>query len=286
MKQEIRLFDIIYTWKMCRVIILGLLLLIIGTEVTWGQTAEASNSGPVCVGSPLLLYGGPDGMSSYSWTGPNGFTSSIQNPQVTSSATLNDAGEYVLTINGTSSATTTVLVIAIITPTFTQLGPYCIGSIPEMLPGTSLNGISGTWSPATISTSSAGTTEYTFTPTAGQCATTATMNVVVNSLPVVSITGSSSICVGATTTLTPTSDGTWVSSNTSVATVSTAGEVTGIAAGTASFTFTSATTGCSNSTGVVTVTATNTVGTASSTPTLCISTALTPITHTQQGQRV
>ena len=37
----------------------------------------------------------------------------------------------------------------------------------------------GTWSPATINTATVGTTTYTFTPAAGQCGTTATMDVVI-----------------------------------------------------------------------------------------------------------
>ncbi|MBL0342994.1 MAG: hypothetical protein IPP71_20260 [Bacteroidetes bacterium] len=40
---------------------------------------------------------------------------------------------------------------------------------PGTLPTTSNNNITGTWSPATISTASQGTTTYTFTPTAGLC---------------------------------------------------------------------------------------------------------------------
>ena len=45
---------------------------------------------------------------------------------------------------------------------------------------TSNNGITGTWSPATINTAVAGTTTYTFTPADGQCATTATMDIVIS----------------------------------------------------------------------------------------------------------
>jgi gliding motility-associated-like protein len=47
------------------------------------------------------------------------------------------------------------------------------------LPGTSNNGITGTWSPAVNNQQ---TTTYTFTPTAGQCANTAQMTVVVEGL--------------------------------------------------------------------------------------------------------
>jgi hypothetical protein len=48
------------------------------------------------------------------------------------------------------------------------------------LPTTSLNSITGTWSPALNNTT---TTTYTFTPIAGQCATTATMTIIVNPKP-------------------------------------------------------------------------------------------------------
>jgi hypothetical protein len=48
------------------------------------------------------------------------------------------------------------------------------------LPTNSNNGFTGTWLPALNNTA---TTTYTFTPTAGQCATTATMTITVNPLP-------------------------------------------------------------------------------------------------------
>jgi len=66
-----------------------------------------------------------------------------------------------------------------ITPTFTQIGPLCHNSTAPALPNFSNNGISGTWSPATINTSTAVTTTYSFTPNAGQCATPVTMNIVI-----------------------------------------------------------------------------------------------------------
>jgi hypothetical protein len=57
-----------------------------------------------------------------------------------------------------------------VAPTFTQIGPLCQNSIAPALPATSDNGFAGTWSPATISTATVGTTTYTFTPT-DPCAT-------------------------------------------------------------------------------------------------------------------
>jgi hypothetical protein len=60
-------------------------------------TATISSNSPVCIGSIIQLTGGPDGMSSYSWTGPNGFTSNLQSPTITG-ATTAMSGDYILTV--------------------------------------------------------------------------------------------------------------------------------------------------------------------------------------------
>jgi hypothetical protein len=65
-----------------------------------------------------------------------------------------------------------------IVPTFNPLPLICYGNTPPLLTNTSLNGITGTWSPAVVSNTSSGT--YTFTPTPPQCASTQTLNVNVN----------------------------------------------------------------------------------------------------------
>src|SRR5213078_1427678 len=75
--------------------------------------------------------------------------------------------------------TMNIVITTQITPTFTQIGPLCQNSTAPLLPGTSNNNIIGVWSPATINTSTAGTTTYTFTPAAGQCAGPVTMNIVI-----------------------------------------------------------------------------------------------------------
>ena len=100
-----------------------------------------------------------------------------------------------------SSLTVTVNVATPTTPTFSFQTSYCVGETPVALPLSSVNGVNGTWSPATISTATAGTSTYTFTPAAGQCATDA--NVTVNSfeVPVASILGEDSICPGDTANL-------------------------------------------------------------------------------------
>ena len=79
--------------------------------------ATAGNNGPVCEGQTLTLTGGPSGMTSYAWTGPNAYTSSEQSPTVALSATLAMAGDYALTVTNSSgcedSASTSVTVNAL-----------------------------------------------------------------------------------------------------------------------------------------------------------------------------
>ena len=84
------------------------------------------------------------------------------------------------TINGCESGRTsvTVTVIPTTTPIFNQVGLVCTGTTLTPLPITSTNGITGTWSPAINNTT---TTLYTFTPTAGQCATTTTQTITITS---------------------------------------------------------------------------------------------------------
>lgn len=57
-------------------------------------TATVDNDGPICNGEGVQLTGGPDGMTSYAWTGPNGYTSDQQHPWVAPAET----GEYCLTV--------------------------------------------------------------------------------------------------------------------------------------------------------------------------------------------
>jgi hypothetical protein len=91
------------------------------------------------------------------------------------------SGAVVVTIPGGSSSTGgNFAVNANVTPTFTAVAAICSGASLSALPTTSNNSITGTWSPAINNTV---TTEYTFTPTAGLCATTATMTITVNTCP-------------------------------------------------------------------------------------------------------
>jgi gliding motility-associated-like protein len=116
----------------------------------------------------------------------------------------------------TNPATFTVTVAPNITPTFsfgTSLS-VCAGETVPSLPATSDNGITGSWSPATVDNQNSGT--YTFTPDAGQCATATTFDVTVNPVvtPTFNFGTSLSVCSGASVPTLPTTSqngitGTW-----------------------------------------------------------------------------
>ncbi|MEC4051054.1 choice-of-anchor L domain-containing protein [Flavobacterium sp. SUN046] len=63
------------------------------------------------------------------------------------------------------------------TPTFNSISSLCIGGTAPILPLISINGYNGIWSPSFIDNTQSAT--YTFTPASGQCATTATLSVIV-----------------------------------------------------------------------------------------------------------
>jgi len=121
--------------------------------------------------------------------------------------------------------------------------------------GTAITGATNaTYSIASVTTTNSGNYNVTATNTCGTYSSN-TIALTVSTPTTVSITGASTICAGLTTTLSPTTGGTWTSNNPSVATVTNAGVVTGVAAGSATFTFTQSSGACSSTTSAVTVSA-------------------------------
>jgi hypothetical protein len=147
----------------------------------------AASATTICAGTSVTFTATPtNGGStpSYQWyvgATPVGTDSATYTTTTLANA---DSVSVVLTSNATpclagSPATSNSISITVnpnTTPTFTPVGTICAGSPLSALPTTSNNGITGTWSPALDNTT---TTVYTFTPTAGQCATTATLTITV-----------------------------------------------------------------------------------------------------------
>lgn len=197
---------------------------VVGTDVNGcvsGNTAtitvnptllvSAGNNTPVCEGSTINLTA-TTGIV-WSWTGPGGYTSNAQNPSITN-ATPAMSGTYSVTAtdaNGCQgNATTNVTVNALPAPTIGSNGPVCVNQTLSLNSGGgtaySWNGpgsfVSTQQNPTITGVTATAGGVYTVTVTdANLCVNTTTLNVVVNPLPVVSVTGST-VCVNATINLT------------------------------------------------------------------------------------
>jgi len=100
-----------------------------------------------------------------------------------------------------NTTTLTAVITATTTPTFSAVPSICTGDTLSALPTNSLNGYTGTWSPALNNTA---TTLYTFTPAANQCATTATLQIVVTPKNPATFASLGSLCIGETAPALPT----------------------------------------------------------------------------------
>ncbi len=121
----------------------------VAVTVNANPTATATSNSPICVGATLNLTGG--GVGTYSWTGPNGYTSSAQSPTRSNATVSATAGTYMITVtntNGcTSTATTSVTVnVNPAIPTITDAGTaFCQGSSTTLTSSTDPSYTSYTW---------------------------------------------------------------------------------------------------------------------------------------------
>jgi gliding motility-associated-like protein len=146
---------------------------------------------PTCstTGSVVL-----NGMPAGNWTlNPGGITGNTSTVTISNLTT----GTYNYTVTNVNNCTSTPVRVDInpipnsITPTFNTISPVCVGT-NVALPLVSTNGVHGTWSPVFNPNI---TTTYTFTPNPGECATTATLQVVISQIPtVVATPNSETIC--------------------------------------------------------------------------------------------
>ena len=96
-----------------------------------------ATAGNICEGGDLELFANPVDAVSYYWTGPNGFTSSAQDP-ILSNVDVNNNGTYVLevsTINGctaTSSIDVASIDLAPAIPSITVEEEVCIDAIIDL----------------------------------------------------------------------------------------------------------------------------------------------------------
>ena len=199
-------------------------------------TVTVSSNSPICEGQTLNLTSLPAGGTNYSWTGPNGFTSTVQDPSIASSATT-DAGTYFVTVTLTGGCTGTGQTVVTINPnptvTVSNNGPVCAGQTLNLTPlptgGTAYSWTgpnsftSAVQNPSITSATTAESGTYDVTVTlAGGCTGTGQTIAVVNPNPTVTVPSNITICNGATvsaTAFTSTPAGatyTWTNSNTAI----------------------------------------------------------------------
>jgi CHRD domain len=193
----------------------------------------ASNS-PVTVGGTINLTATTTG-ATFLWTGPNSFSSTDQNPNI-SSATTAMAGVYTISVTSSAAscvatATTNVVVNPVPTSCTPPTGATAGSNSPVTVGGTisltssSTGGTSQLWAgpsgfnstaqnPSIASATAGMAGIYTVTITSsGTCTATATTNVVINPLPTSCTTptatasSNSPICAGTPLNLTATCTG-------------------------------------------------------------------------------
>ncbi len=226
--------------------------------------ASVTGSGPLCIGgtTTYVANGVVTGGGTGTWSSSNPAVATVSAAGLVtgiSAGTCNIIYAIAGGCGGNVSAQQPVTISpnASIT-SVTGASPLCIGATaPYTANGVILSGGTGTWSssnPGVVTVSvaglvtgiSAGTSNIIYT-IAGGCGgnVTAQQPVTINpNAGITSVTGASSLCIGGTATYTANGvitgggTGAWSSSNPAVATVSAAGLVTGITAGTCNITYT------------------------------------------------
>ncbi|MBK6977561.1 MAG: carboxypeptidase regulatory-like domain-containing protein [Cytophagaceae bacterium] len=170
--------------------------------------ATAGSNTPVCAGTSILLTS--TGGTSYSWTGPNGFTSLLQNPEIANAQLIN-GGTYNVTAKDAKGCSATASVVVEVR----KLNEL-IGSTSEVCEGEDLTitlpdyGTSATYSWTgpngytasgriitlnNVTNTNEGT--YNITVSVNGCSVTSTAKVIVKDKPnppVVSIVGPTTLC--------------------------------------------------------------------------------------------
>ncbi len=233
-----------------------------------------SNS-PVCAGSDLSLTASSISGATYSWTGPGGFTSSLQNPVIVTAST-SAAGTYsvVATTGGCPSTAGTVTVTVNpppATPTAGSNSTVCSGKTLSLTAST-ISGAAYAWTGpnsytastqnptiTNVTTASAGT--YSVIANVSGCppTATATVAVVINQTPSIpSASSNSPICAGSDLSLTASTIAgvayAWTGPATYTASVQNPIITAASTAGTGTYSVTATANGCASAAGTTSVT--------------------------------
>jgi PKD repeat protein len=170
------------------------------------------NNPSVCAGQNIYLTS--NGGVSYSWSGPSGFNSSVQNPTITNAGTSN-SGQYTVVVTSAQGCTNSAIanVTVNLNPSLlvSSNSPVCAGATLSFFANSSA-GVTYSWmgpnafastlqNPSIVNVTTAATGIYTVSATTGGCSTTNTLAGTV--IPAPTITASNAtICPGNSATLT------------------------------------------------------------------------------------
>jgi len=178
------------------------------TQVTVNPTPTITTSNvTVCAGQPINLTANSLAGSTYSWSGPNGFNSTAQNPVIASSTTLMTGAYNVTVTSGAgckNTAIANVTVFALPVPTIGSNAPVCANTNLNL---TGSGGTTYSWvgpngfnsllqNPTITGASTLATGVYTLTASNNGCSASTTSLITVNPLPVPVLTSNSPICNG------------------------------------------------------------------------------------------
>jgi len=113
-------------------------------------TPSDSSNGPVCLGSELKLFSKDDTSGvTYSWTGPDSFASSVQNPTIATTTLKSSGFYYVVTEkNGCLSDVDSINVKVKplpANPSDSSNSPVCLGSKLELFSKDDTSGVTYSW---------------------------------------------------------------------------------------------------------------------------------------------
>ncbi len=188
----------------------------ISHTVTIHPTPTVSALGDtICMQSTLNLFSSSVPGTFFQWSGPQGFTSALQNPVITN-AQVNMTGYYNVKVTSaagcTNVAATHASIVAKPVASFNTNSPRCAGQSLVLDASSTSGGISYQWSgPNGFAATAISNTIinvsvieggiYSLNVTTGPCITSIQKQVVVNPLPVLQLNSNSPVCDGKTLTV-------------------------------------------------------------------------------------
>ncbi len=164
--------------------------------------ATLSNNSPICSGNTLELKA--NGGTNYNWTGPNGFSSPLQNP-IIPNASIANSGQYSCAITGTGDCDSTLTTDVIIgdtnppVPNITTLPTIngdCSTIIPAPSATDSCDGVITATTPNPIANLAQGsyTIVWKYTDSNGN-STTQNQTVIISNQAITSVTSPQNFCI-------------------------------------------------------------------------------------------